>query len=171
MTGWKRLAEARYPIPHCLNRWKRPSRFEAGHSRQFGQTKALRKPAARQKRQPETAATYGLCSLEDCSLLRSLLSVIKVCSGAHVLSAIANIACMVSAPRKQRFRRNSNEVALQAFPGAYRYEFRRAINSSLQLRIKPLERFYLLKGKQLVSTRRDVSEDKQTVLTGVGDAI
>src|SRR6478609_2075459 len=99
------------------------------------------------------------------------MSVIKVCSRARVLSAIANIACLGSAPWKHRIGRNSGEVPLQGFPGAYRYQFRRALNSSLQLRIKPLKRFYLLKGKQLVSTRRDVSEDKQALLAGVGDAI
>ena len=70
-----------------------------------------------------------------------------MCPRTRVLSAIANIAYMTLAPWKQRFRRNSSEVPLQAFPGAYRYQFRHALNGSLQLRIKPLKRFYLLKGK------------------------
>src|SRR5580765_2838249 len=72
---------------------------------------------------------------------------------------------------QQRFRRNSSEIPLQGFPGTHRYQFSRAFNSSLQIRIKPFERFYLLKGKQLVSTWRDVSEDKQTLVTRVCDSI
>jgi hypothetical protein len=57
------------------------------------------------------------------------------------------MARIASAPWQQRFRRNSSEVPLQRFSGTHRYQFSRAFNSFLQLRIKPFERLYLLKSK------------------------